>query len=159
MRTLKVFLLSGLIGALATLTAYILTTEATVARWHSRVESVEAIREINQQITVSYLYSEEVVEIAQKLATLNAELVERERLTMSYVASLEDENTRLKASLVEATKHLNEQVEENNALHKQLENTNWRIKTLEETVQSLNEALRKVNEAQRDQVENDRSEQ
>lgn len=150
----KRLLLGTVVGLCLALAWNFFETEYHVLRWQERVESVESLEAMNLIILQAQIYSDDVLQMASQLAFANRELMERERQTTSYVVALEDENTRLKASLVEATTHLQDQVAENNNLHKELENANWRLKTLEETVKSLNEALRKVNEAQRDQSEN-----
>lgn len=151
MKVAKLSVCSAVVGCLAACIFHLVQIEVHVERWHQRVESVEAIEDLNLNITRSQLYSDDVLQMAKQLAWQNRELVEREQKTIAYVVAVEDENNRLKNELTEATIILQDQIRENNDLHKQLENLTWRIEQMESTIMSLNEALRKVDEAQREQ--------
>jgi len=66
-------------------------------------------------------------------ATLN-DTIERAR---SVVRAVTDENTRLKASLSEGVRMLQEEIEENNALNEEIDRLTWRNTFLQNILDNL----------------------
>jgi hypothetical protein len=119
-------------------------TEVCAARWADRVTSFQNVRELNQEILLAHEYSENLIESVRMLALENGILCERDKAATEVVVQYEEESRRLKMSLAEACKRLEEQIVQINELSDEVEGLRWQVETLEK-------ALDKVKTAEPDQ--------
>lgn len=89
------------------------------------------IEEVRQQGVVP-MYS-----TVQNLASNNTCLNSRIECARRTVATVSDENTRLRASLNESVEMLKDEIDENNRLNQQIENLEWRVSSLQDTLKQL----------------------
>jgi len=138
MRGVIALLLIGIIVILGTIA---LDTEARATRWERRVAKVQCLEQLNRDILRSQEYSSNLLESVRMLANENGILCEREAAHLQVIAGVEEENTRLGVSLDESIVRLQEYEEQVNDLIDEAERSAWRISQLEETIETLEDAL------------------
>jgi predicted RNase H-like nuclease (RuvC/YqgF family) len=107
------------------------TTEVCAERWTRRAASFQAVRELNTELLLAHEYSEGLAEAVRMLALENGLLCERNKAATEVVVQYEEESRRLKMSLGDACKRLEEQIEQINKLFDEVENLRWQVETLE----------------------------
>ena len=133
-RFLLVMVLSLFIGFTVSLTYQTVKTERYVHMWQTRVASLE--HQEAQQLRVEYAqeYTRDLFDAARTIANENGLLCERDHKMTLYVAALQEENAKLKASLCESVEHLEVVLAENGELHQEISNLSYRIQYLEEAL-------------------------
>jgi chromosome segregation ATPase len=106
-------------------------------RWQERADSADAIAESNFQISQAYSHNAFLLETVSTLATENGYLCERDAKAMQVVAEFDEENHRLKTSLAEACKRLEEQSEELNELLGQMGDLYYKLAVLEQALDRI----------------------
>jgi len=133
------FCILALLAMNITMAVGVANTEWCAARWAERVSSYEEVRQLNRELYVSNQYSSHLVEGVRMLAVENGLLCERDIAAAKVVMQYEEENRRLKTSLGDACKRLEEQIDQINTLMDEVENLRWQIKVLEDAIARSNE--------------------
>lgn len=107
-----------------------------------RTERVLEIQRGAEQITVAQQYSDNLTYAVQTLASENRYMNSQCEKAAKVVAGIQEESTRLKASLTEAVEHLKTLTEQNNELMDQNDVYMQRIAELELTIGDLRSALK-----------------
>jgi len=118
----------------------VVNTEVCAYRWTERVNSVQKAQELNMEIRRAHEYSESLVEAVRMLALENGILCERDKVATEVVVQYEEESRRLKMSLGDACKRLEEQIEQINKLFDEVDALTWQVKTLERALDKVNAA-------------------
>ncbi|MHC4121285.1 MAG: hypothetical protein ACYSWO_27740 [Planctomycetota bacterium] len=118
-----------LIGICAGTTYVAIDTETRATRWEKNVESAENAYEV------------------ARLVNENGLLCERDAKNTEVVAAFDDENRRLKTSLVEACDRLEEQQEEIDDLVDENEQLSYQVDVLERAVENLESAIEAIEAA------------
>jgi len=146
MRSLLGFCCVLLIAMCACLVVIAADAETQSARWQARVNVVQEMRELNQDITTSQVYSARLLEAVRMLAMENGLLCERELAITAVVMGLEEENLRLSVSLDESVARLQEDAEQINELIDANDRLRYQLQALERAL----EALEAITDAQED---------
>jgi predicted RNase H-like nuclease (RuvC/YqgF family) len=136
--------ISALIGMNVLMGMSVATVEVSAERWHKRVASYNQVQELNREVRYANEYSQGLADAVRMLALENGILCERDKAATEVVVQYEEESRRLKMSLAEACKRLEEQVGQINDLTDEVEDLRWQVDTLEK-------ALDKVKAAEPDQ--------
>jgi hypothetical protein len=112
-------------------------TEATVARWETRVQSVERLETTNLQIQQSQQYSQTLMYTVSELATQNSIMCDRELGIQLVVVGFEEENRRLTFSLSDSVERLESQQVEINELIDEHGRLRYKIEVLELALQAV----------------------
>lgn len=115
-------------------------TEVCADRWNDRVTSFQQVRELNMEILRAHEYSESLIESVRMLALENGLLCERNKAATEVVIQFEGENHRLKVSLSDACKRLEEQLEQINKLIDEVEALTWQVRAWEKLLDKVNSA-------------------
>ena len=115
----------------------VIDVETRAARWQARVDLVQEMQGLNQDILKSQRYSNKLLEAVRMLASENGILCERERAVTGVVMSLEEENLRLSLSLDEAIQRLKEDDVRINELLDANERLQYQLETLERAFDKL----------------------
>jgi hypothetical protein len=151
MKALRTFLLLALIGFTVALAAQVIKSERYVQIWQNRVASLEHHEAQVAQITACQEYSGACLEATRMLAVENGLLCERDAKMTLYVAALQEENTKLKGVVAEGVEKMQEMLEENSELHREINNLSYKIRCLEQAL----EAASKPPEPTVDSIKND----
>jgi chromosome segregation ATPase len=108
------------------------------------LNDIVAAEEIQADVAQCQAYAEPLAKSVQHYSAANELLLEREKAAAKVVAGLQEESTRLKASLREAVENLKTLTEQNNELMEKNETYMLRISELETTVSDLRAALKAV---------------
>lgn len=98
------------------------------------------VTQVNMQAFCEELYQGHLMPMyttVQNLASNNTSLNRRIEHARGVVEVVTEENTRLKVSLREGVEMLQEEIEENNKLNEQINNLNWRIRVLLQTIDQI----------------------
>ncbi|MHC4369370.1 MAG: hypothetical protein ACYSW8_17305 [Planctomycetota bacterium] len=136
-----------LIGICAGTTYVAIDTETRATRWEKNVESAENAYEVARLVRSAQQYSLQLVEATRMLANENGLLCERDAKNTEVVAAFDDENRRLKTSLVEACDRLEEQQEEIDDLVDENEQLSYQVDVLERAVENLESAIEAIEAA------------
>lgn len=112
-------------------------TENRAARWENRVQTADAIAESNLQISQAYDHNSYLMETIGIMAVENGLLCERDAKTLQVVTEFDEENRRLKASLGEAARLLEEQIEELNELIDENSRLTYKVEVLERAIDRI----------------------
>lgn len=137
MKTFYVFLAVLLITMNLVMAYGVVNTEVCAERWNDRVNSTEYARELNQELLLAHQYSENLIESVRMLALENGILCERDKAAGEVVMQYEEESRRLKMSLAEACKRLEEQIGQINELSDEVEDLRWQVETLEDILNKV----------------------
>lgn len=133
-KTLYGFCVVALVAMNVVMAIGVANTEVCASRWADRVTSFQATRELNQELLLAHEYSENLIESVRMLALENGILCERDKAATEIVVQYEEDNRRLRMSLAEACKRLEEQVVQINELTDEVEGLRWQVKTLEKAL-------------------------
>jgi uncharacterized coiled-coil DUF342 family protein len=139
MNLLKGLLVVFLLGFTIAMSAQVVKTEVYVRLWENRVESLEHHEELAANIQFAQQYGQEVLAVARQLATENGLMAERDHKMTLYVAALEEESNRQKASLCEAVEKIQSLMKENNELHDEVFNLSYKVRCLEQALEAVSE--------------------
>lgn len=115
------------------------TVEVCAARWSKRVNEHNRVQELNRKVLYANQYSQGLAEAVQTLALENGILCERDKAATEIVVQYEEESRRLKMSLNEACKRLEEQIVQINELTNEIEDLRWQVETLEKILDKVKE--------------------
>ena len=127
----------ALIGMNVLMGMSVATVEVCAERWSKRVTSHNQVQELNQEVRYANEYSQGLVEAVRMLASENGLLCERNKTATEVVIQYEEESRRLKMSLSEACKRLEEQVVQINELTDEVESLRWQVETLEKALDKV----------------------
>ena len=131
----------GCIGALIIMNVFmgmsVATVEVCAERWHKRVASYNQVQELNRKVLYANEYSQGLAEAVRMLALENGILCERDKAATEVVMQYEEESRRLKMSLAEACKRLEEQTVQINELTDEIEDLRWQVGTLEKILDKV----------------------
>jgi len=133
-----------LVGLVAGMAIFIGDNEMHAARWNNRVEKIEYMETLNQDLLRSQEYSFMLMEATRMLANENGILCERDAKTVQQVAVFDEENRLLKSSLVEATGKIEEMLVDLNELIDENEALRYKNKVLEQSLEVLTTAREKA---------------
>ena len=138
------FICFALIGICVGTTYIAVDVETRAARWQAYHESNQFLEKQNEKLLEANMYSQRLMEAVRMLANENGLLCEREAKMVQIVAEFEEENRRLKASLNEAVDMLQEQQDEMNRLHETIERLRYKVKVLENALESKKGSIDKT---------------
>ena len=95
------------------------------------------VQELNRKVRYANEYSESIAEAVRMLALENGILCERDKAATEVVVQYEEESRRLKMSLTEACKRLEEQSVQINELTDEIEDLRWQVVTLEKILDKV----------------------
>lgn len=149
-------ILQGLLGtfiiSVIVIFLYIeVVTEATVARWETRVQSVEYLETTNLQIQQSQEYSQSLLEVISETTSQNLLMLGRQAKAQQVVFEFEEENHRLSCSLSDSVERLESQQVEINDLIDQNGRLSYKVDVLELAL----EAIAAVEEEEEDDEDDD----
>jgi predicted site-specific integrase-resolvase len=131
----------GCIGALIGMNVLmgmgVATVEVCAERWSKRVTSHNQVQELNRKVLYANEYSQGLAEAVRMLALENGLLCERDKAATEVVVQYEEESRRLKMSLAEACKRLEEQIVQINELTDEVEGLRWQVETLEKALDKV----------------------
>ena len=127
---------------LVILSTYVIRTEVFVHAWQDRVASVDFRQSEVNKLAVAQEYGRTAMSSCRMLAVENGLLCERDAKMTKYVAAMEEENTKLKASLAESVEHLQALIKDNNGLHDEVNQLGYKIQCLEQALTSTKAALK-----------------
>ena len=127
----------ALIGMNVIMGMSVATVEVCAERWSKRVNSFQQVRALNQELLLAHEYSETLAEAVRMLALENGLLCERNKAATEVVMQYEEESRRLKMSLAEACKRLEEQIVQINDLTDEVEDLRWQVETLEKILDKV----------------------
>lgn len=129
----------ALIGMNVLMGMSVATVEVCAERWHERVASYNQVQELNRKARYANEYSQGLAEAVRMLASENGILCERDKAATEVVVQYEEESRRLKMSLAEACKRLEEQIVQINELTDEVEELRWQVGTLEKILDKVKE--------------------
>jgi biopolymer transport protein ExbB/TolQ len=127
----------ALIGMNVIMGMSVATVEVCAERWSKRVTSHNQVQELNREVRYANEYSQGLADAVRMLALENGLLCERDKAAAKVVVHYEEESRRLKMSLAEACKRLEEQVMQINELIDEVEGLRWQVGTLEKILDKL----------------------
>jgi len=136
-KTLYMACVVALIAMNIIMAVSVANTDVCAARWTARVNSFQQARELNQELLLAHEYSENLIESVRMLALENGILCERDKAATEVVVQYEEESRRLKMSLNEACKRLEEQTVQINELTDESERLGWQIEILENILDTV----------------------
>ena len=116
------------------------TVEVCAGRWGNRVDSLRRVEDLNRKILYANEYSQGLAEAVRMLALENGILCERDKAATEVVVQYEEESRRLKMSLGDACKRLEEQNVQINELIDKVEELRWQVGVLENAFDKVNSA-------------------
>ncbi len=108
------------------------TVEVCAGRWSKRVDSLRQVQELNRKVLYANEYSQGLAEAVRMLALENGILCERDKAATEVVVQYEEESRKLKMSLGDACKRLEEQLGQINKLIDEVEDLTWQVGVLED---------------------------
>jgi hypothetical protein len=127
----------ALLAMNVTMALNVANTEMCAERWNERVTSFEKVRELNLELLAAHRYSENLTESVRMLALENGILCERDKAATEVVVQYEEDSRRLRMSLAEACKRLEEQITQINDLTDEIEDLRWQVGTLEKVLDKV----------------------
>ena len=137
MKTVRTLLVMFLLGFTISLTFQVAKSERYADVWRDRVASLEQREADIETIENAQEYGGRAVEAVRMLAVENGLLCERDAKLTLYVAAMEEENAKLKASVSESVERMQARLEENNELHQEINNLSYKIRCLEQALEAV----------------------